>query len=202
MRETEQDSDRRQRGHAAAGEQSKTALTERFDNSLGFARINGVGAAKITDALAGHTPREVARTAVSVLNLAISGNAKTFSSALMSFNLRHLRPFVSIKVAQEIETRAKHTPRPIKSALRNDKDETARANTGFDSTKETRIRKGASQKISCLTAISPALVPPSDRPVEREEMHDATGKHGRLGRDEVHRRGDAHRRHQNRDRRA
>lgn len=98
-RETEQNSDRRRRGRAVGGERSKTALSERFDDSLGFDRINGVGAAKIADALAGHTPREMARAAVSVLNLAVRGNAKTFSSALMSFNLRHLRPFVSIKVA-------------------------------------------------------------------------------------------------------
>ena len=73
--------------------ESETALAERLNDSFGFDRINRIGAAEIANSLARHTPRKMARAAVAMLNFAVSGDAKTFSSSLMSFNLRHLRPF-------------------------------------------------------------------------------------------------------------
>ena len=72
--------------------ESETALAERLNDSFGFDRINRIGATEIANSLARHTPRKMARAAVAMLNFAVSGDAKTFSSSLMSFDLRHLRP--------------------------------------------------------------------------------------------------------------
>lgn len=78
---------------------SKTAFSKRFDDALGFDRADRIRTAKVADALRGHTPRQVTRAAVSVLNFTVSGDAKTLGNSLMSFNFRHLKALRLLKVA-------------------------------------------------------------------------------------------------------
>ena len=78
---------------------SKTAFSKRFDDALGFDRANRIRTAKVADALRGHTPRQVTRSAVSVLNFTVSGDAKTLGNSLMSFNFRNLKALRLLKVA-------------------------------------------------------------------------------------------------------
>lgn len=78
---------------------SKTAFSKRFDDVLGFDRANRIRTAKVANALRGHTPRQVTRSAVSVLNFTVSGDAKTLGNSLMSFNFRHLKALRLLKVA-------------------------------------------------------------------------------------------------------
>ena len=85
----------------------KSAFSEGFDQSFFFARSDRIRTAKVADALASHAPSQVARTAVTMLQFAVSGNAKTLGNSLVSFDLRNWSLSISLKVvAVLIDSRA------------------------------------------------------------------------------------------------
>lgn len=74
---------------------SITAFAERFDQTFFFARGDRIRAAEVADAFAGHTPSQVARTAVTVFDFSVGGNAKTLSHAFVSLHFRHFEALSS-----------------------------------------------------------------------------------------------------------
>jgi hypothetical protein len=74
---------------------SITAFAERFDQTFFFARSDRIRAAEFADAFAGHAPSQVARTAVTVFDFSVGGNAKTLGHAFVSLHFRHLEALSS-----------------------------------------------------------------------------------------------------------
>lgn len=74
---------------------SITAFAERFDQTFFFARGDRIRAAEIADAFAGHAPSQVARTAVTVFDFSVGGNAKTLGHAFVSLHFRHFEALSS-----------------------------------------------------------------------------------------------------------
>lgn len=74
---------------------SITAFAERFDQTFFFARSDRIRAAEVADAFAGHAPSQVARTAVTVFDFSVGGNAKTLGHAFVSLHFRHLEALSS-----------------------------------------------------------------------------------------------------------
>lgn len=74
---------------------SITAFAERFDQTFFFARSDRIRAAEVADAFAGHAPSQVARTAVTVFDFSVGGNAKTLGHAFVSLHFRHFEALSS-----------------------------------------------------------------------------------------------------------
>ena len=77
-------------GVSSPGGKSATTHRQRADDSPFFAGRGGIGPAERTNAFARHTPSQMARAGMTMLDLAVLRNAETFRGPFVGLQFRHL----------------------------------------------------------------------------------------------------------------
>ena len=69
--------------------ESATTHRQRADDSFFFTGRGGIGPAERTNAFARHTPSQMARAGMTMLDFAVLRNAETFRGPFVGFQFRH-----------------------------------------------------------------------------------------------------------------